>query len=417
MKKFNLLKLCLGLFFLSTTISCPGPDQPGSEFPVNYIKYRNNEKNEQVISKSTYINFSTINSSLETPAIATNRNGISIIAWVDNSKGTKDIYARRYDGSGNPLGEILEVNTSANNDQNLPAVAINESGSFIIVWTSKSQDGDGYGVYARRYDQNGRYTGPEFKINTSTSGNQWIPSVVLNNNGAFIVTWESAGQDGNGYAVIAQKFDNTGIPAGPEIIVNNTPKGSQEFPRIAMDTNGNFIIVWNSNQNQQTGDINSAKYSDIYAKKFNRNGNPEGPEFIVSTNVGEQWLPSVAINDNNNFVITWNSREANTESFDIYARNYVSGIPAQTAFKVNNGNRPDQLSHPAVAINNTGNFIIAWNSATGILTSSGVFAKKYNASGQEQGPEFKINGSGANVLQPDISMDRTGNYTATWREY
>src|SRR5687768_11412368 len=108
MKKTDQFKLILTLLFLPTITSCPNPAEPGSEYPVNYIKFKKNNKTEQTIAKSSLINYSTINSSLETPVIATNRSGISVVAWVDNSKGTKDIYARRFDGEGNPLGEIFE---------------------------------------------------------------------------------------------------------------------------------------------------------------------------------------------------------------------------------------------------------------------------------------------------------------------
>jgi hypothetical protein len=38
-------------------------------------------------------------------------------------------------------------------DQNLPAVATDTSGNFVVVWESNSQDGSSDGVFGQRYSQ------------------------------------------------------------------------------------------------------------------------------------------------------------------------------------------------------------------------------------------------------------------------
>ncbi|MBC7473306.1 MAG: hypothetical protein H7263_03370, partial [Candidatus Sericytochromatia bacterium] len=232
-----------------TSIGCPNPTDINNQYPVNYIRLKKDDNSEINIAKSTQLSNLNINSTLETPVIATNKSGNSILAWVDNAKGTRDVFAQRIDNNGNPIGKVLEVNTNTRDDQHLPAVAINENGSFIIVWSTKGQDGDGYGVYARRYDKNGIYSGNEFKVNTSTTGDQWIPSVAMTNNGGFVVVWEST-KDRGSYNIVGQKFDKMGNPFGTEFFINSSSKGSQEFPKISMDSVGNFVVVWTSNQNR-----------------------------------------------------------------------------------------------------------------------------------------------------------------------
>ena len=57
-------------------------------------------------------------------------------------------------------------------------------------------------------------------VNTYTSGSQIRPSVISLNDGGFIVTWESDGQDGSGIGIFGQKFDSTGTMVGVEFQVN-----------------------------------------------------------------------------------------------------------------------------------------------------------------------------------------------------
>ena len=40
-------------------------------------------------------------------------------------------------------------------------------GGYVTTWTSEGQDGDGNGVYARRFGANGSPSGSEFLVNTA----------------------------------------------------------------------------------------------------------------------------------------------------------------------------------------------------------------------------------------------------------
>ena len=47
-------------------------------------------------------------------------------------------------------------------------------------------------------------TGMEFQVNTYTSLDQKFPSITGLNDGGFVVSWRSGGQDGSGLGVYAQ---------------------------------------------------------------------------------------------------------------------------------------------------------------------------------------------------------------------
>ncbi len=87
------------------------------------------------------------------------------------------------------------VNTYTTNDQISPAVAMDSDGDFVIVWQSREQDGDHFGIFAQRYSKDGTPAGNEFQVNTYTTNQQARPAVAMDADGDFVVVWHSEGQD------------------------------------------------------------------------------------------------------------------------------------------------------------------------------------------------------------------------------
>src|SRR5207253_43301 len=90
-----------------------------------------------------------------------------------------------------------------------PAVGMDNGGNFVLTWSSHEQDGSGWGVYAQRYDAAGVAQGSEFRVNTTTAGNQGSSSAAATT-GAFVIVWSSNDQDGSGYGVYGQRYSNSG---------------------------------------------------------------------------------------------------------------------------------------------------------------------------------------------------------------
>jgi hypothetical protein len=71
------------------------------------------------------------------PSIARDLAGNFVIAWRDQRSGfSLDIYAQRYNSAGTPLGSNFKVNDdiSLSIEQNCPSVAIDALGNFVITW-------------------------------------------------------------------------------------------------------------------------------------------------------------------------------------------------------------------------------------------------------------------------------------------
>src|SRR5262245_1698134 len=150
-------------------------------------------------------------------------------------------------------------------------------------------------------------------------------------------------------------------PAGGEFRANTTTVGDQFAPSVAADSSGNFIIVWVGNDGSDTG---------IFAQRYSSNGSATGSEFAINTvTSGTQAQPTVAMDASGNFVIAWTSND------DIKARRFNSSGTALdvTEFSVNTFTTGVQES-PSIAIRaSTGDFVIAWDDDTQDGSSFGVF--------------------------------------------
>ena len=198
-------------------------------------------------------------------------------------------------------GEFL-VNTYTTSPQRMPAVGMAGSGAFVVVWTSNGQDGSGLGIYGQRFDAAGTKTGAEFRVNTFTTGGQYSPSVAMDSAGDFVVVWESIGQDGDGSGVFGQVFDSSGVRKGPEFQVNTYTTSDQRTPSVAMDRVGNFAVAFQSDGPDLDG-------FGIWARRYNSSAEPLlGPEFQVNSyTTGAQTAASVSMDRRGNFSVVWES--------------------------------------------------------------------------------------------------------------
>lgn len=63
-----------------------------------------------------------------------------------------------------------------------------------------------------RFDEDFAPISSEFTVNIHTSGSQMHPAVAAHPNGTFVVVWSSESQDGDGYGVFFQRYSDTEIP-------------------------------------------------------------------------------------------------------------------------------------------------------------------------------------------------------------
>jgi len=330
------------------------------------------------------------------------------------------IYARRFNADGTPNGDKFRVDTYngpfLNADtKSSPSVAISDNGSFVITWGSRGQDGDGMNEsnsYAQRYNADGSPNGGEFRVNSYTTASQSGSSVGMDSNGNFIITWTSNQNAASNNDVYAQRYNSDGTLNGSEFLVNSYTTNNQGSSLISMNDDGKFIISWASYGQDGSG-------SGVYAQRYNTDGSVNGSEFKVNTYTTQnQDTPSIAMNDDGKFVITWRSNGQDGDSVyenNDYAQRFnADGTKNGSEFRVNTYTTGHQ-GRASVAISNSGNFVISW-----IKTYSYPYylsAQKYDSNGNTIGSEFQISDhTNSGLSSPKPAMSDNGNFVITWSE-
>src|SRR5438270_672984 len=148
-------------------------------------------------------------------------------------------------------GADVQVNTYTTANQAVPAVAADADGDFVVVWQSKGAVADtaGYSIQARRYRADGTPRDvSQFQVNTYTTSGQNFPAVAADGAGNFVVVWSSGGSAGGdtiSTSIQARRFraDGTALDAA-DFQVNTYTTGTQTYPVVAVSAGGNFVVVW-----------------------------------------------------------------------------------------------------------------------------------------------------------------------------
>ena len=265
------------------------------------------------------------------PAVAMNPAGDFTAVWTGDDGSEGGVVGARFVGSGERLGAEFRVNTFTTGPQGFPSMAADPQGNVVVVCRSVGQDGDSAGVFGQRFDAAGAPRGTEFRVNTYTTGAQQSPAVSVAADGRFVVAWSSAAVAGSGYGIFAQRFDASGLPAGPEFRAA-TASSYVNTPSVASDAAGNFVVTW-------TGILLDGSLGEIFGRRFSASGAARGAEFRVNTvTTGFQSGSVVASDATGNVVVTWTSPGQDGSDFGVFAQRFGGLLTAALAVDTLGGN-------------------------------------------------------------------------------
>jgi hypothetical protein len=322
-----------------------------------------------------------------------------------------------------PSGSQFQVNSYTTGDQVSVDVWRYPTG-FVAVWGSLASGGSDTSlesVQGRRFDASGSPIDAQFQINTYTTNNQRRPKVASDSAGNFIVVWDSNGGSGSdtaGLSVQGQRFDSSGSPIGAQFQVNTYTTSDQIAPSIASDPTGNFVVVWHST-GSFGGDVLS---TSVQGQRYDASGAPIGGQFQVNTyTTSSQRFPSVASDSTGAFVVAWESygsTGSDTSTWSVQGRRYdASGAAIGGEFQVNTHTTLEQRL-ASVASASAGNFVVVWQSdkSPGSDTDvTSVHGQRYDASGAPIGGQFQINTYTTGVQSyPRVTSDSGGDFVVVW---
>ena len=369
------------------------------------------------------VNIHTVNDQ-SGPSVGMDGEGNTMVAWTDRNRvylpdpgelSGEDVLGQMFDLSGERIGTEFVVNTEKSRSQTGASIAARSSGAFLVVWESDGQDhthpslGE-RGVYGQLYDRNGDELGPEFQCNTSVLRAQRQASVATNAEGNFVVVWGSRGQDGSGYGIYGQRFDRDGNRVEEEFHINTYTQSDQRKASVAMDAEGDFVVVWGSRGQDGSG-------YGIYGQRFDRDGDRIEEEFRINRYTeGDQKDPCIAMDRGGRFVVVWSSRRGDGGGYDIYAqRHSVDGTRMGSAILVNDLEMRILSSFSSIGMDAEGDYVVVWHSYGEGDPDIGVYAQVFGGTEGRIGDRFLVNVYTEDwQTYPSVAMRGLEDFVVVW---
>lgn len=280
------------------------------------------------------------------------------------------------------------VNTHTDTTQRSPVIARDAAGNYVIVWKSLNQvsptsQGD---IFLQRFNSSDQKIGTETLVNTETNFNQEYPAVAMNAAGNFVVTWASYSNFSSIYDIKAKLFVNN--VGGAEILVNTTTINSQQNPVVDIRDNGEFIIAWDSW-------FQDGSDRGVFAQRFDAVGNKIGNEFRVNTrSLYSQAKPRLKYFTDGSFIVIWESWKQDIvtpSGYGLYGKIFnADGSEKVEEFRINTFTNDYQWFGDVEAFyDNT--FAVVWCSWEQDGDDGGIYFQRFDELGNKTGLETRIN--------------------------
>lgn len=315
---------------------------------------------------------------------------------------------------GVPITLPAPLNSNAGTDSGEDfnvQIATDGKGNWVAVWNSRENidvngqpAGNDHDIFVARSTNNGATWTAPIALNTNAgtdSGADADPQVATDGLGNWVVVWDStedlgirggqtAGTDRD--IVVARSTDNGATWTAPLVLNNNagTDSGDDRRAQISTDAQGNWAVVWQSNENLDLGGGASAGTDrDIFVARSTDNGaNWSGPAALntnAGSDSGNDSVPQLTNDRRGNWVAVWESGEnldlgggatAGTDTDVFVARSTDNGATWTPPAALNGNAGIDSAGDldPRVATDGRDNWVVVWDSGEDASLGGGATA-------------------------------------------
>lgn len=354
------------------------------------------------------------------PGVAAAADGRFVVVWESDIGGTalNDIYAQLYSSAGAKVGSEFRVNAQTGERQTNAMVAMNASGDFVVAWNSATHDPATTGVFVQRYAADGSARGGAIRVNAGERDIYALTAVAIAPDGGFIVVWPERGK-GLPVAtnivpsyIMAQRYTADGTPKEGPITVQTSFLNNLRVPTVGIDNQGGFVVAWNSDA--QPGYITATsslgQFMGVYARRYGADGKALGLGFQADANTSGISVdrPVIAVAPSGAFALAWQTNTTGDWSTPgVMLRRYdVNGNALAAPVAVDAGKLKRK---PAIAMGASGQIAVAAH-------SDGLYVRRYS-SGGSAGATLRADGATTSnaILQPAVAIDASGRMIAAWQ--
>lgn len=323
------------------------------------------------------------------PQVAVDPNGNAVAVWHQTPPG--NVYANRLTSGAWSGAELVETNN--NGPARYPQVAVDPNGDAVVVW--QQHEGSQRNIHANRL-VSGVWGVPELleTITGAPGGYQsagWAedPQVAVAANGDAVAVWEQRDDSATGRDIYANRL-TSGVWSGAELV--ETAGGTAREPQVAVDPNGDAVVVWE-------------QLNNVYANLLTSGVWGVAPQLLgVSAD-----SPHVAVGGGGHAVAAW--RQLENSLYNLYANQLTSGAwGVRALLEVNDA---ADAYRPLVAVDPTGDALVTWSQRIAFNDRRDAYANRLT-SGSWDGPQLIETIDSGHASVSDVAIDANGHAVVMW---
>lgn len=349
------------------------------------------------------------------PAVSSGSTGRFVVVWP-SYREFYHVRGRLYDGTGVAQGADFDVvGGDLPQYARAPAVASSPEGDFLVVWQGVETERE---IFARRFDSSGEADGDAFRVNTTGESGPESPKIASVAGAGFVVVWGQYDYTGS---IRGQRLDADGELAGTEFVVSSV--GEQGYDAetedhddidVAANAAGEFLVVWKGYAELEGGQT-------IFARHFEASGAPSGPEVELVDTTDDLAFgrhAAVANDGDGGFVVVWSGRRGYGD-YGIFGQRFdASGAPIDDAFTVAaRATSDEEATHPEVSAGASGGFVVVWREDP-YGGEPEIRGREFDADAAPVGDEFTLPKRDplepAFAARPDVTRDDSGDVVVAW---
>jgi hypothetical protein len=305
------------------------------------------------------------------------------------------------------------VNSAGAGDQLAPVVAMAASGAFVVAWQDDSDASDGAGnhdIYVRGFAAGGCRAWADLRVNPNAAGHQSNPAIAMNAQGDFVVVWQDD-TDGNGvFQIKARGFFANGKERFSVRTVNTVAAGQQLAPTVAMGPSGAFVVAWQD-------DPLKDGHEQILMRGFNADGSQRFADRSVHDDaLGQRLAPAIGLDGSANIVVVWQDDTDGNGSYQIHARGFNANGSDRFARLTVNSNAAGQQRDPALAVASDGRFVVVWRDDANSDGDAELLARGFDSAGVQRFADFAVSATAGQHLDPVVVCTKQGDFAVTWAD-
>lgn len=298
--------------------------------------------------------------------------------------------------------EEFRANLLAADSQFDPVITGLSNGNFLVVWADRNDTAGpsaGADVVGVVYNAFGEVVIDHFQMNvTRTVDNEFDPVVEATNDGGFVVVYENF--SGPGTHIAFDRYDADGVHMFGGDIVRDTSLSVFENPSVAIRDDNSFIVTFSLDGSVERLVAREIEADGTIGNSFiMRHDVNEGATFTGPDSVDTDTL------NNGNYVSVY--RVLDGSDMDIEAL-ILRPDGSSTQISVNSDTVFDRDPH--VAALEDGGFVVTW-SAQGDIS-----AQLFTASGSKVGGEIGVTSGSTTQGEANVIGLKDGGFYTVWRD-